>query len=52
MSNSNKSEDQEMLEESHYHHVIGDFVELLVIYGFIAVIRDVILRIERRDSYL
>jgi len=49
MLNSNKPNDNDM-EESHYYHTLVDFVDLLVTYGFVKVLKDVCLIIEETNE--
>lgn len=38
------------LEESHYYHTLVDFVDLLVTYGLVKVLKDVCILIEETDQ--
>lgn len=48
MSDSNINDND--LEESHYHHTLLDFVDLLITYGFIKVLKDVCIIIEESNE--
>jgi hypothetical protein len=41
-------EHEEAFEEAHYNHVLNDFVELIVLYGYKQVVTDLAEKMEAK----